>query len=175
MALQTEISPLNPDEVRPLSWRVARALAAQLNCLGVMLALAQAGRAPATPAQYPAGAGAEVTSGRSADRQYGVAIRCSEPDRRAAARRARPEPKVRVRTSYTPLLPAPSMMCRNALDAFGDQLAGRRTADVAERQHADHPLVLVDHRQAADLQGPPCAAPPWRDRRLPGSNECPPS
>src|ERR1700760_1967639 len=44
------------------------------------------------------------------------------------------------------------MMGRNAFDAFGDQITRRRTADVAKSKHADHPLILVDHWQSADLQ-----------------------
>src|SRR5882757_4243756 len=47
---------------------------------------------------------------------------------------------------------ASSVMGGNALDALRDQIAGRRSADIAKRKHANHPLVLVDHRQPADLQ-----------------------
>src|SRR5713226_6406300 len=43
-------------------------------------------------------------------------------------------------------------MDRDALDAFGEQIAGRRLADVAQTEDADHPLALVDHWQPADLQ-----------------------
>ena len=43
-------------------------------------------------------------------------------------------------------------MGRNALDAFGQQITGRRMADIAQTEDADHPLALVDHRQPADLQ-----------------------
>jgi hypothetical protein len=41
---------------------------------------------------------------------------------------------------------------RNALDPFGQEIAGRRMADVAQTKDADHPLALVDHRQPADLE-----------------------
>src|SRR6266404_3130768 len=53
------------------------------------------------------------------------------------------------------------MMGRNAFDAFGNQITGRRTTDIAKGKHSDHPLVLVDHRQSTDLQGlhvPHCLA-----------------
>src|ERR1700716_1605133 len=45
-------------------------------------------------------------------------------------------------------------MGRNALDAFGQQITGRRMADVAQTEDADHPLALVDYDywQPADLQ-----------------------
>src|SRR6266700_3707802 len=43
-------------------------------------------------------------------------------------------------------------MGRNALDAFGQQITGRRMADVAQADDADHSLALVDHRQPADLE-----------------------
>ena len=33
------------------------------------------------------------------------------------------------------------VMGRNALDAFGQQIAGRRMADVAQTEDADHPLA----------------------------------
>src|SRR6266566_10164041 len=45
-----------------------------------------------------------------------------------------------------------SVMGRNAFDALGQQITGRRIADVAQTDDADHPLALVDHRQPADLQ-----------------------
>src|SRR5262249_61601238 len=45
-----------------------------------------------------------------------------------------------------------SVMDRDALDAFGQQVAGRRLTDIAQTKDADHPLALVDHRQPADLQ-----------------------
>jgi acyl dehydratase len=44
------------------------------------------------------------------------------------------------------------MMGRNALDAFRQQIDGRRMADIAETEHAYHPFALVDHGQSADLQ-----------------------
>ena len=44
------------------------------------------------------------------------------------------------------------VMGRNALDAFGQQITGRRMADIAQTEDADHPLALVDHRQPADLE-----------------------
>src|SRR5256885_3454746 len=44
------------------------------------------------------------------------------------------------------------MMGRNALDAFGQQITERPITDVAQTEHPDHPLALVDHRQPADLQ-----------------------
>src|ERR1700682_6631765 len=44
------------------------------------------------------------------------------------------------------------VMGRNALNAFGQQITGRRMADVAQTEDADHPLALVDHWQPADLQ-----------------------
>jgi hypothetical protein len=39
----------------------------------------------------------------------------------------------------------------NALNPFGEQIAGRRTAEVAQTENADHPLALVYHRQSAHL------------------------
>ena len=45
-----------------------------------------------------------------------------------------------------------SVVGRNALDAFGQQITGRRMADVAQSEDADHPFALVDHRQPARLQ-----------------------
>ncbi len=39
-----------------------------------------------------------------------------------------------------------SVMGRNAFDALGQQITGRGMADVAQTDHADHPLALVDHR-----------------------------
>jgi hypothetical protein len=45
-----------------------------------------------------------------------------------------------------------SVMSRDALDAFGQQLVGRRMADVAQREHSDQPLAVVDHRQPTDFQ-----------------------
>src|SRR4029453_5698754 len=44
------------------------------------------------------------------------------------------------------------VMGRNALEYFRQQITRRRAANVAESEDADHPLVLVDHRQPADLQ-----------------------
>jgi hypothetical protein len=43
-------------------------------------------------------------------------------------------------------------MGRNALDALGQQITGRRTADVSQTEDADHPLALIDYWQPADLQ-----------------------
>src|SRR6266404_3016735 len=43
-------------------------------------------------------------------------------------------------------------MGRNALDALGQQITGRRMADVTQTDDADHPLALVDHWQPAELQ-----------------------
>src|SRR5580700_538589 len=43
-------------------------------------------------------------------------------------------------------------MGRNAPDALGQQITGRRMADVTQTDDADHPLALVDHRQPAELQ-----------------------
>src|ERR1700687_3352022 len=45
-----------------------------------------------------------------------------------------------------------SVMGRNALDALGQQITGRRMADVTQTDDADHPLALVHHRQPAELQ-----------------------
>src|ERR1700732_1357117 len=45
-----------------------------------------------------------------------------------------------------------SVMGRNALDALGQQITGRRMADVTQTDDADHPLALVNHRQPAELQ-----------------------
>src|ERR1700680_1132024 len=45
-----------------------------------------------------------------------------------------------------------SVMGRNALDALGQQIAGRRMAHVTQTDDADHPLALVHHRQPAELQ-----------------------
>src|ERR1700704_3683119 len=45
-----------------------------------------------------------------------------------------------------------SVMGRNALDALGQQITGRRMADVTQTDDADHPLALVDYRQPAELQ-----------------------
>jgi hypothetical protein len=45
-----------------------------------------------------------------------------------------------------------SVMGRNALDALGQQITGRRMADVTQTDDADHPLALVDHWQPAELQ-----------------------
>jgi len=44
-----------------------------------------------------------------------------------------------------------SVMGRNALDALGQQITGRRMADVTQTDDADHPLALVHHRQPAEL------------------------
>ena len=43
-------------------------------------------------------------------------------------------------------------MGRNTLDAFGQKTGGCRTADVAEAEHTDHPLALIDHGQPSDLE-----------------------
>src|SRR3990170_162876 len=40
----------------------------------------------------------------------------------------------------------------NASGPLGYQFLWRRAADVAEAEHADHSLALVDHRQSPDLQ-----------------------
>src|SRR5712671_7075604 len=45
-----------------------------------------------------------------------------------------------------------SVMGRKALDALGQQITGRRMADVTQTDDADHPLALVDYRQPAKLQ-----------------------
>src|SRR5262249_52451775 len=45
-----------------------------------------------------------------------------------------------------------NMMRRNAPDALRQQFDRRRLADIAKAEHADHALVLVDHRQPADFQ-----------------------
>src|ERR1700730_11512903 len=37
-----------------------------------------------------------------------------------------------------------SVMGRNALDALGQQITGRKVADVTQADNADHPLALVD-------------------------------
>ena len=57
------------------------------------------------------------------------------------------------------------VMGRNALDAFGQQIAGRRMADVAQTEDADHPLALVDHRQPAQsvLPREVCAVSFWTE------------
>ena len=86
---------------------------------------------------------------------------------RAARPRARREPDVRYRScssgeahfgfgqsrwtapgvgvtrwlSAAAALPTPSTMCRNALDAFGDQLAGRRGKALASRCHESKPMT----------------------------------
>src|SRR5262249_26625729 len=44
------------------------------------------------------------------------------------------------------------VMSRNALDAFGQEMARRRIADGAQTEDADHPLALVDHGQPAHLE-----------------------
>src|SRR5580704_17884562 len=41
---------------------------------------------------------------------------------------------------------------KNKPDAFGKKITGRRIADVAQTEDANHPLALVDHWQPADLQ-----------------------
>jgi hypothetical protein len=43
-------------------------------------------------------------------------------------------------------------MSRNALGPFGQQIARRRTAEVAQTKNSDHPLALVDHGQSAHLK-----------------------
>ena len=43
-------------------------------------------------------------------------------------------------------------MGRNTLDAFHQQIGGRRVTDIAKTEDADHPFALVDHRQPADPQ-----------------------
>ena len=40
----------------------------------------------------------------------------------------------------------------NALYAFGQQITGCPSADIAQTEDANHPLALVNHRQPADLQ-----------------------
>src|SRR5713226_7667899 len=45
-----------------------------------------------------------------------------------------------------------SVMGRNALDALGQQITGRRMADITQTDDANHPLALVDYRQPANLQ-----------------------
>src|SRR6266702_927192 len=45
-----------------------------------------------------------------------------------------------------------SVVGRNVFDPLRYQITGRRMADVAQTEDADHPLALVDHRQSADLQ-----------------------
>src|SRR6266576_6922597 len=45
-----------------------------------------------------------------------------------------------------------SVMGRNTLDAIGQQITGRRMADITQTDDADHPLALVHHRQPAELQ-----------------------
>jgi hypothetical protein len=41
---------------------------------------------------------------------------------------------------------------RDALNAFTQKVSRRHVADIAEAEHADHPFLLVDRRQPADLQ-----------------------
>jgi hypothetical protein len=54
------------------------------------------------------------------------------------------EPRVaQVRREF---ITRPSMMGRNTLDAFRQQIGGRRMADIAETEDADHPFALVDNR-----------------------------
>jgi hypothetical protein len=48
--------------------------------------------------------------------------------------------------------PKALVMGRNALGPFGQNSTGRRMADIAQTENADHPLALVNHRQSADLQ-----------------------
>src|SRR6516225_11126166 len=50
------------------------------------------------------------------------------------------------------LASVPLVMGRNTLDAFHQQIGGRRVTDIAKSKDADHPFALVDHRQPADLQ-----------------------
>src|SRR5262249_29713776 len=44
------------------------------------------------------------------------------------------------------------VMGRNTLQYFRQQIALRRTANIAEGKDANHPLALVDHWQAAHFQ-----------------------
>src|SRR5215469_3673035 len=46
----------------------------------------------------------------------------------------------------------PLVMGRNTLDAFRQQINGRRVADITQTEDADHSFALVDHRQPSDLQ-----------------------
>jgi hypothetical protein len=43
-------------------------------------------------------------------------------------------------------------MSRNAFDAIGQSITGRRSADVGQTEDAYHPFALVDHRQPTHLQ-----------------------
>jgi len=43
-------------------------------------------------------------------------------------------------------------MGREALDAFGQQAAAGRMANVAQAEHASHPFATVDDRQPAEVQ-----------------------
>src|SRR6516162_3794817 len=45
-----------------------------------------------------------------------------------------------------------AMMGRNAPDTFGQHVGRCSLADIAETEHADHALILVDDRQPADLE-----------------------
>src|SRR5215472_8434046 len=45
-----------------------------------------------------------------------------------------------------------AMMSRNAPDTFGQHVGRCSLADIAETEHADHALILVDDRQPADLE-----------------------
>src|SRR5262245_60954798 len=49
-------------------------------------------------------------------------------------------------------LRASVMMRGYDLDPFGQHIDGRRVAHVSQAEDADHPLALVDHRQAAHLE-----------------------
>src|SRR5262249_53532113 len=56
-------------------------------------------------------------------------------------------------TASWELVPGPStMMGRNAPDTFGQHVGRCSLADIAEAEHADHALILVDDRQRADLE-----------------------
>jgi len=64
-------------------------------------------------------------------------------------------------------------MGRNALDSFGQQIARRHVADVTKAKHSDHPPVLVDDRQPADLQFlhvPSCSGP-WANGEASGASK----
>src|SRR5262245_1805295 len=56
------------------------------------------------------------------------------------------------RSSARRLASEGSVVRRNILGPFGQQIAGRRMAEVAQTKDADHPLALVDHGQPADLE-----------------------
>ncbi len=44
------------------------------------------------------------------------------------------------------------VMSRHALHALGQEISTGKVAHIPQTDHADHPFVLVDHRQPADLQ-----------------------